>query len=44
MIGPNGQRITIPVSVAEENTEHPCQVVTWVFLPTLANSRETTLG
>jgi len=42
VIGPEGARLAIPVSVAVDNTERPCCGITWIFPPTLANSAETT--
>ncbi len=44
VIGPEGKRIAIPVSVSVENTARPCCGVTWIFPPTFANPRETMLS
>jgi hypothetical protein len=43
VIGPDGARIALPVSVSENNVERPCFEVSWVFPPTLDNQRPTTL-
>ena len=42
VIGPNGARISLPVSISDEDAERPCCGVLWVFPPTLANPNETT--
>ncbi len=42
VIGPDGVRISVPVSVSGNDGERPCCGFTWVFPPTLANSNETT--
>jgi len=42
LIGPNGTRMSLPVSISEESDERPCCGVTWVFPPTLTNPKETT--
>jgi hypothetical protein len=44
VIGPNGGRIAIPVSVSVEKAERPCCGITWIFPPTFANPRETTFS
>jgi len=42
VIGPDGARICLPVSISDEDAERPCCGVIWVFPPTLTNPNETT--